>query len=105
MASPRRIDLIGIPLDLGSGRRGVDMGPSALRIAQFGGRVDTRGVGGRPQRGRRVDRGDRRSRSPPSTTAGLAVGGRARRHEYTVDQYQRERAWHAARRPVGTGTG
>ena len=25
--------LIGVPLDLGAGRRGVDMGPSALRIA------------------------------------------------------------------------
>ena len=28
-----RIRLIGVPLDLGAGRRGVDMGPSALRIA------------------------------------------------------------------------
>lgn len=27
------IDLIGFPMDLGAGRRGVDMGPSALRIA------------------------------------------------------------------------
>lgn len=27
------IDIIGVPLDLGQGRRGVDMGPSALRIA------------------------------------------------------------------------
>lgn len=27
------IHLIGVPLDLGAGRRGVDMGPSALRIA------------------------------------------------------------------------
>jgi len=27
------IDLIGVPLDLGSGRRGVDMGPSAIRYA------------------------------------------------------------------------
>ncbi len=27
------IRLIGVPLDLGAGRRGVDMGPSALRIA------------------------------------------------------------------------
>ncbi len=27
------IDLIGFPIDLGAGRRGVDMGPSALRIA------------------------------------------------------------------------
>ncbi len=27
------IDLIGFPMDLGADRRGVDMGPSALRIA------------------------------------------------------------------------
>ena len=27
------IRIIGVPMDLGSGRRGVDMGPSALRIA------------------------------------------------------------------------
>jgi arginase len=31
-----RIRLIGVPLDLGAGRRGVDMGPSALRIAGVG---------------------------------------------------------------------
>lgn len=29
----RSIRLIGVPLDLGAGRRGTDMGPSALRIA------------------------------------------------------------------------
>ena len=28
-----RIDVIGVPMDLGAGRRGVDMGPSAVRIA------------------------------------------------------------------------
>ena len=35
MALPRRktVHLIGVPMDLGSGRRGVDMGPSAIRIA------------------------------------------------------------------------
>jgi len=27
------IDLIGFPMDLGADRRGVDMGPSAIRIA------------------------------------------------------------------------
>ncbi len=27
--------IIGVPLDLGSGRRGVDMGPSALRVAKL----------------------------------------------------------------------
>lgn len=34
MISPSRdIDVIGFPMDLGANRRGVDMGPSALRIA------------------------------------------------------------------------
>ena len=28
-----RIRIVGVPMDLGAGRRGVDMGPSALRIA------------------------------------------------------------------------
>lgn len=30
-----QIDLIGVPIDLGAGRRGVDMGPSALRYASL----------------------------------------------------------------------
>jgi arginase len=34
MAKPR-VTLIGVPLDLGAGRRGVDMGPSALRVADL----------------------------------------------------------------------
>ena len=29
----KRVALIGVPMDLGGGRRGVDMGPSAVRIA------------------------------------------------------------------------
>lgn len=33
------IHIIGVPLDLGAGRRGVDMGPSAVRIAGVGERV------------------------------------------------------------------
>lgn len=32
----RPVHLIGVPLDLGAGRRGVDMGPSAFRIAGLG---------------------------------------------------------------------
>jgi arginase len=30
---PERIRIIGVPMDLGQSRRGVDMGPSALRVA------------------------------------------------------------------------
>ena len=33
------VHIIGVPLDLGAGRRGVDMGPSALRIAGIGNRI------------------------------------------------------------------
>ena len=29
------ISILGVPMDLGAGRRGVDMGPSALRLAQL----------------------------------------------------------------------
>jgi arginase len=32
----KSVHIIGVPLDLGGGRRGVDMGPSALRIAGLG---------------------------------------------------------------------
>jgi arginase len=33
------VHIIGVPLDLGGSRRGVDMGPSALRIAGLGERI------------------------------------------------------------------
>lgn len=28
-----KLDIIGVPIDLGANRRGVDMGPSAIRYA------------------------------------------------------------------------
>jgi arginase len=34
-----RLGIVGVPLDLGGGRRGVDMGPSAVRIAGIGERL------------------------------------------------------------------
>lgn len=34
-----RIAILGAPLDLGASRRGVDMGPSALRLAGLGSRI------------------------------------------------------------------
>lgn len=39
----RSIRLIGVPLDLGAGRRGTDMGPSALRIAGLAERLSELG--------------------------------------------------------------
>ncbi len=35
----KTVDIVGVPLDLGAGRRGVDMGPSAFRIASLGTRI------------------------------------------------------------------
>src|SRR3984885_15142307 len=35
----KHIAIIGAPLDLGAGRRGVDMGPSAVRVANLNGRL------------------------------------------------------------------
>ncbi len=35
--------MIGVPLDLGASRRGVDMGPSTLRIAQLAARLEALG--------------------------------------------------------------
>jgi arginase len=37
------IAIIGAPLDLGAGRRGVDMGPSAMRVANINKRVASLG--------------------------------------------------------------
>ena len=37
------IAIIGAPLDLGQGRRGVDMGPSAMRVANLNSRVASLG--------------------------------------------------------------
>jgi arginase len=37
------VDIVGVPLDLGAGRRGVDMGPSGFRIADVGPRIRSLG--------------------------------------------------------------
>jgi arginase len=47
----RLVHVIGVPLDLGGGRRGVDMGPSAVRIAGLSERLSAMGL-------QVVDRGD-----------------------------------------------
>lgn len=38
-----KVAIIGAPMDLGAGRRGVDMGPSAVRVASLHGRLATLG--------------------------------------------------------------
>ncbi len=39
----RKIRVIGVPLDLGQSRRGVDMGPSAVRVAGLEARLEALG--------------------------------------------------------------
>ena len=51
------VHIIGVPLDLGGGRRGVDMGPSAFRIAGLGDQITALGRVV-------VDRGDVRAPIP-----------------------------------------
>jgi len=57
------IDLIGVPLDLGAGRRGVDMGPSAFRLTGLAARLGALGH-------RVVDRGDIRVPIPEGLDPG-----------------------------------
>ncbi len=39
----REVHVLGVPMDLGAGRRGVDMGPSALRLARLAGTLGALG--------------------------------------------------------------
>ncbi len=48
----RRVDIVGVPMDLGASRRGVDMGPSAVRYAKLHVALGRLGIG------TIVDRGD-----------------------------------------------
>jgi len=57
----RTVHIIGVPLDLGGGRRGVDMGPSAMRIAGIGDRLASAGAVV-------VDRGDLSAPIPETQT-------------------------------------
>ncbi len=59
----RPVHLIGVPLDLGAGRRGVDMGPSAVRINGLGERLRRLGH-------RVVDHGDIPTPSPETRSPG-----------------------------------
>ncbi len=63
----KKICIIGVPMDFGASRRGVDMGPSAIRIAQVGQKLRSMGY-------EVVDRGNvevqvRESMSEPNSKA------------------------------------
>ena len=40
----KRVSILGVPLDFGAGRRGVDMGPSAIRVANLNSRLKALGL-------------------------------------------------------------
>ncbi|HEY5349579.1 MAG TPA: arginase [Candidatus Lustribacter sp.] len=42
--SVTRVEVIGVPMDLGAGRRGVDMGPSAVRYAGLNAAIERLGI-------------------------------------------------------------
>lgn len=44
MSTPTRVDVIGVPMDLGADRRGVDMGPSAIRYERLQKRLQALGI-------------------------------------------------------------
>src|ERR1700761_1131408 len=43
LSKNKRIAVIGIPIDFGASRRGVDMGPSAIRVAGLEARLEQLG--------------------------------------------------------------
>jgi len=59
--TPTAVHILGVPLDLGGARRGVDMGPSAIRIAGIGERLAAMGR-------TVIDRGDLAAPIPETQT-------------------------------------
>jgi len=73
------ISIIGAPLDLGQGRRGVDMGPSALRVANLNARLrslgyDVEDLGNIPvEQAEALDEGDPTAKYLPQIAAACDV--------------------------------
>ena len=44
IAAHKRVDVVGVPMDLGASRRGVDMGPSAVRYARLHDKLKRLGI-------------------------------------------------------------
>ncbi len=64
-ATKRTVEIVGVPMDLGGNRRGVDMGPSAIRYADLEGRLRRMGLAVRDHGNLRVpDPGEERAHPP-----------------------------------------
>lgn len=79
----RSVEIVGVPMDLGGNRRGVDMGPSAVRYAGLAERLEKLGF-------KVKDRGNLAvaDRAADSSSAGQVAGWRAAGARTPV-------AWHA----------
>ncbi len=112
----RDITIIGVPVDLGAGRRGVDMGPSAIRYAGLKERLDRAGLPrARPGQHRgaagRADRaaGQRREAALPRAAgrgqpcAGPAGGRSQRRWRIPHDPGRRPQPGDRLRQRAGAG--
>lgn len=65
VGTKRTVEVVGVPMDLGGNRRGVDMGPSAIRYADLEGRLRRMGMAVRDHGNLRVpDRGEERTHAP-----------------------------------------
>ena len=70
--TPRKVTFVGVPLDLGAGRRGVDMGPSALRGAEIHARVRELGYEVADHGDMKVSIAETRDPGDPSSSLALA---------------------------------
>jgi arginase len=69
---PRRVRILGAPTDYGANRRGVDMGPSAIRYADLASELEGAGVTPRDEGDLHVPRMEERdpdTEEPPAGTA------------------------------------
>jgi arginase len=65
VATKRTVEIVGVPMDLGGNRRGVDMGPSAIRYAELEKRLRRMGLEVRDHGNLRVpDRAEGRAHAP-----------------------------------------
>ncbi len=91
----RKVAILGVPMDLGQGRRGVDMGPSAIRYGRLDERLAAIGC-------EVTDLGDVDVPAPRSWGRACATGrrhGLSRGHPRRLRGDDREARWRSPARP------
>jgi len=81
---PSQVAVIGLPLDLGAGRRGVDMGPSAMRVAGLGARLEGLGYKVEDLGNLPVEQAESHPSGPPRTRYLPQIADACRRLARTV---------------------